>query len=110
MMSRRDKYIKVSSKLIKLAEELMEDAEEKEKLKKVKISYHTEYDNVRDVEYVYGVVECPYCGYENDGVFQEGGKYPSLLDDVCEHMRFVEEGYAYFSKKERPMIFPSVRY
>lgn len=33
-----------------------------------------------------GQVVCPICGYDCKGVFQNGGYFPDVGDDVCPHL------------------------
>jgi len=87
-------------------------------MKKVKVEYfqETEFFGVKDDgeaiyrTYTYGVAICPFCGYECDAILRDNSEFPSLLDDVCLHLRRVKDGIAYFSKEERPEINPFKRY
>ena len=88
-------------------------------MKEVKVKYFTEtefwgYDS-RTGEAVYrtfkyGVAVCPICGYECDGILYDGSEFPSLMDDVCLHLRRIKNGVAFFSEEERPEINPFIRY
>jgi len=52
-------------------------------------------------------VVCPFCGYQCDSTLHNG-QNPSLVDDVCVHLRKVINGVAYFTKKWRPEIKPFI--
>ena len=83
-------------------------------MKKVKINFYWDWDWLTNEYYRYGVVVCPYCGYECDGILHDG-RYPSLFDDVCEHFDHITEDEEYVIFKEEDaaasrLIDPFERY
>jgi len=49
---------------------------------------------------IIGYVECPTCSYMCEGLFQHNTVYnhdnPTFADDVCKHLKYVKNDYAYF--------------
>lgn len=43
----------------------------------------------------YKMVICPFCGYECDGEFYNGSRYPTIADHCCLHLRCLTEDRKY---------------